>query len=81
MTGVHDEAVAFEHRVQLLERGGWFTTQERKREALNRLIPLMLATRDPELRQRFVARAAEKIGVPSTLMLEVLEGEYGVSDD
>jgi len=63
----------FERKIQLLERGGWFTELQRKRHALDRLLPTIRAASDPLLRELYVARAAEKAGVPR----EVLVREAG----
>ncbi|HVZ48608.1 MAG TPA: DNA primase, partial [Gemmatimonadaceae bacterium] len=37
----------FDRKVQLLERGGWFADLQRKRRALDRLLPTIRATSDP----------------------------------
>ena len=61
----------FERKLQILQRGGWFTDLRRKRVALDRLLPTIRATSDPITRGLYLARAAEVSGVTP----EVLERE------
>lgn len=61
----------FERKIQLLERGGWFGELQKKRRALDRLLPTIRATSDPLLRELYVVRAAEKTGIAK----EALERE------
>ena len=49
----------FERKLQILQRGGWFTDLRRKRVALDRLLPTVRAAADPITRGLYVARAAE----------------------
>lgn len=65
----------FERKVQILERGGWFDELQKKRQALDRLLPTIRAAADPLLREIYVARAAEKAGVTRELLLR----EVGVA--
>ncbi len=53
----------FERKIQLLERGGWFAELQKKRRALDRLLPTIRATADPLLRELYIGRAAEKTGI------------------
>jgi DNA primase len=53
----------FERKIQILERGGWFTELQKKRRALDRLLPTIRATSDPLLRELYIGRAAEKTGI------------------
>ncbi len=53
----------FERKIQLLERGGWFAELQKKRRALDRLLPTIRATTDPLLRELYIGRAAEKSGI------------------
>ena len=53
----------FERKIQLLDRGGWFAELQKKRRALDRLLPTIRATSDPLLRELYVGRAAEKTGI------------------
>ncbi len=69
-----DEALdVFDRKVQLLERGGWFADLQRKRRALDRLLPTIRATSDPITRDLYVARAAEAVGVEKLVIARELE--------
>jgi DNA primase len=61
----------FERKIQILERGGWFSDLRRKRVALDRLLPTIRAAVDPITRGLYLARAAAAVGVRE----EVLERE------
>jgi DNA primase len=61
----------FERKLQILQRGGWFSDLRRKRVALDRLLPTIRAAADPITRGLYLARAAEVVGVGE----EVLERE------
>jgi DNA primase len=58
----------FERKVQILERGGWFTDLRRKRVALDRLMPTIRAAADPITRGLYLARAAEAVGVSEDVL-------------
>ncbi|HEY5062285.1 MAG TPA: DNA primase [Gemmatimonadaceae bacterium] len=59
----------FDRKIQILERGGWFSDLRRKREALDKLLPTIRITTDPLTRDLYVARTTELAGV-SREMLE-----------
>lgn len=61
----------FERKLQILQRGGWFSDLRRKRVALDRLLPTIRAASDPITRGLYLARAAEAVGVTQ----DVLERE------
>jgi DNA primase len=61
----------FERKIQLLERGGWFAELQKKRRALDRLLPTLRATKDEIMRELYIGRASEVTGVSR----EVLERE------
>jgi DNA primase len=63
----------FDRKVQILERGGWFADLQRKRRALDRLLPTIRATSDPITRDLYVARAAEAAGVEKVVIARELE--------
>lgn len=58
----------FERKVQILERGGWFSDLRRRRKALDRLIPTIRATTDPLTRDMYLGRASEVSGVGRDLL-------------
>jgi DNA primase len=65
----------FDRKVQLLERKGWFADLQRKRRALDALLPTIRATTDPITRDLYVKRASEAAGLDRTvLMNELLTG-------
>jgi DNA primase len=58
----------FERKIQLLERGGWFSDLRRKRLALDRLLPTLRATADPITRDLYLNHAAAAAGVSRELL-------------
>ena len=70
---VLDDAVdVVERKIQLLERKGWFEGVERRREALDRLIPTIRAASDPIAKDLYVGRVAEKVGVSRAVLEQEL---------
>ena len=68
----------FERKVQILQRGGWFTDLRRKRVALDRLMPTIRAATDPITRGLYLARAAEAVGVSEQVLeRELQQGRPG----
>ena len=63
----------FDRKIQLLERAGWFGELQKKRRALDRLLPTIRATSDPIMQDLYVSRAAEVTGVDR----KILQGELG----
>lgn len=71
----------FERKVQILERGGWFSDLRRKRVALDRLLPTIRAAADPITRGLYLARAAEAVGVgEEILQRELRQGRQSPPD-
>jgi DNA primase len=62
----------FERKVQILERAGWFTELQKKRRALDRLLPTIRATSDEIMRDLYVGRASEITGVDRAILLREL---------
>lgn len=60
-----------DRKLQILEEKDYFSSIERVRGAVDRLLPTLRAARDPALRDIYVSRVAEKTGVRR----ETLEGE------
>jgi len=76
-----DAIDVFERKIQLLERGGWFADLTRRRSAVDRLLPTIRATRDPVMRDLYLARASEVSHVGrDVLMREVESGDAGTGD-
>lgn len=68
----------FERKVQLLQRAGWFADLQKKRKALNRLLPTIRATSDALMREIYLSRAAEAAGVGKELLQrEIAEMQPG----
>lgn len=63
----------FDRKVQLLERGGWFADLQRKRRALDRLLPTIRATTDPITRDLYLARTAAAAGIDRAVLARELE--------
>lgn len=70
---IGDSIDVFERKIQLLERGGWFGELQKKRRALDRLLPTIRATSDEIMRDLYVLRASEVTGVDR----EILQRELG----
>jgi DNA primase len=66
----------FERKIQLLQRGGWFTDLHRRRRAIDHLLPTIRAAHDPLTRDMYIGRAAEASGLDRhVLNLETAHGE------
>jgi DNA primase len=63
----------FDRKVQILERGGWFADLQKKRRALDMLLPTIRATSDPITRDLYLARTAQAAGIDRAVMLRELE--------
>ncbi|MBI2408194.1 MAG: DNA primase [Gemmatimonadetes bacterium] len=67
----------FDRKVQLLERGGWFADLQRKRRALDSLLPTIRAAKDPITREMYLARAAEAAKVDRGVLARELDAGVG----
>lgn len=66
-----DQAIdVFERKVQLLQRGGWFSDLHRRRQAIDRLLPTIRAAIDPLTRDMYIGRAAEASGIDRQVLAE-----------
>lgn len=63
----------FERKIQILQRGGWFTDLRRKRVALDRLLPTIRATSDEITRGLYMSRASEAVGVSEDVLRRELQ--------
>ena len=66
---VRDAMDVLERKIQLLEQHGWFEKVERRREALDKLLPTIRAAADPVMRELYASRAAERVGVPREVVV------------
>jgi DNA primase len=68
-----DSAIdVFERKIQILERAGWFGELQKKRRALDRLLPTIRSTSDQIMRDLYVSRASEITGVDRKILLAEL---------
>ena len=59
-----DDALdVLERKLQLLERKGWLGTLSGRRKALDRLLPTIRSASDPVMRDLYVTRTAEALGI------------------
>jgi len=66
-----DAVDVFDRKIQILERGGWFSDLRRKHAALDRLVPTIRITADRIVRDLYITRTTEVAGVSR----EMLEAE------
>lgn len=65
---LRDGIDVFERKVQLLERGGWFADLTKRRTAVDRLLPTIRVTRDPVMKEIYLARASQASQVPRDVL-------------
>lgn len=63
-----DAVDVLERKIQILDRKGWFADIEHRREALDRLLPTIRATKDPIQRELYLSRVSERTGVSKTVL-------------
>jgi DNA primase len=63
----------FDRKVQLLERGGWFADLQKKRRALDMLLPTIRATTDAITRDLYLGRTAAAAGIAKDVIARELE--------
>lgn len=68
---------AFERKIQLLERGGWLSDLQKKRRALDRLLPTIRLTKDALTRDLYLTRASEVTGVRKELLQREVDAPGG----
>jgi DNA primase len=67
-----DAVDLLERKIQLLEQKDWFRDVEHRREALDRLLPTIRATKDPITRDLYLSLVAERTGVSKTVLEQEL---------
>lgn len=60
---LRDAADVLERKLQILDQGGWFADVARRQEALDRLLPTLRAASDPVVRDLYIGRVAERVGI------------------
>jgi DNA primase len=69
----------FERKIQILDRAGWFGELQKKRRALDRLLPTVRATADPLMRDLYINRTTEMTGVDRSILVRELGGSTATS--
>ncbi len=72
---LHDAVDVLERKIQILDRKGYFTSIAGKRRAVDRLLESVRATSDDVLRGIYIARIAERTGVPIDIIEREVEAE------
>lgn len=63
-----DAMDVMERKIQLLDRKGWFTGIEHRRDALDRLLPTIRAAKDPIMRELYLSLVSERAGVEKRVL-------------
>ncbi|HEY4672076.1 MAG TPA: toprim domain-containing protein, partial [Gemmatimonadaceae bacterium] len=71
---LRDAIDVFDRKIQLLERAGMFAELQKKRRALDRLLPTVRAASDAIMRDLYIARASEVSGVAREVLERELKG-------
>jgi DNA primase len=71
---LRDAIDVFDRKIQLLERAGMFAELQKKRRALDRLLPTVRAASDQIMRDLYIARASEVSGVAREVLERELKG-------
>ncbi len=69
----------FDRKIQILDRAGWFGELQKKRRALDRLLPTIRATSDEIMKDLYINRASEVTGVAREILLRELGTRAAVS--
>ena len=72
---LRDAIDVFDRKIQLLERAGMFAEVQKKRRALDRLLPTVRAASDAIMRDLYIARASEVSGVAREVLERELKGK------
>lgn len=62
----------FDRKIQILERGGWFSDLRRKRKAIDHLLPTIRAASDRVTKDLYVSRTSEISGVSRDMLVAEL---------
>jgi DNA primase len=67
-----------DRKLEILDERGWFDSIDRRRNAVDKLLPTLRATRDPALRDIYIAQVSTRTGVRrETLEAELAKDEPG----
>jgi DNA primase len=67
-----DAVDVLERKIQLLDRKGWFSGVEQRRESLDRLLPTIRAASDPIAKDLYLGRVAERVGITRAVLEQEL---------
>jgi DNA primase len=67
----------FDRKIQLLERGGWFSDLKRKLQAIDKLLPTIRATSDQLLRDLYISRTSEVAGISPEAVARAVDSGAG----
>ena len=71
---LRDAMDVLERKLLLLEQRGWFEDVAKRRDALDRILPTLRAAADPMIRDLYIGRVSERVGISrETLEREVRE--------
>ena len=71
---LRDAMDVLERKLLLLEQRGWFEDVAKRRDALDRILPTLRAASDPMIRDLYIGRVSERVGISrETLEREVRE--------
>lgn len=71
---LRDALDVFDRKIQLLERAGMFSELQKKRRALDRLLPTVRAASDAIMRDLYITRVSEVSGVAREVLVRELNG-------
>ena len=74
---IGDAVDILDRKLQILEEKDYFSSIERTRNAVDRLLPTIRAAKDPTLRDIYVDKVAKKTGVRRETIQDELERERG----
>ncbi len=60
---LRDAMDVLERKLLLLEQRGWFEDVAKRRDALDRILPTLRAAADPMIRDLYIGRVAERVGI------------------
>ena len=66
-----------ERKLLLLEQRGWFEDVAKRRDALDRILPTLRAASDPMIRDLYIGRVAERVGISRETLEREVAGEGG----
>src|SRR6185503_10037924 len=60
---LRDAMDVLERKLLLLEQRGWFEDVAKRRDALDRILPTLRAASDPMIRDLYIGRVSEQVGI------------------